>query len=182
MPRPLCVLYSVLITGSGPRPSVSLPRLLTGRTVTRCPSRRPAFALPSAPPRSYKASFLMYKTSAKRVNLYIRNIMPTGAPLPRVASVCYACYDKDTVLTMCTYGGGGGRCPRYIVRADRRTNCGESSGGPKGITNGFSSMIQKRARLLPSRSRTAPRVADVWSVRISRTYQPRRRGVLKSRL
>src|SRR5215208_1797389 len=106
MPRPLCVLYSVLITGSGPRPSVSLPRLLTGRTVTRCPSRGPAFALPSAPPRSYKASFLMYKTSAKRVNLYIRNIMPTGAPLPRVASVCYACYDKATVLTICTYEGG----------------------------------------------------------------------------
>jgi hypothetical protein len=97
-----------------------------------------------------------------------------------VAPSCCVYYYKATVPTMCTYGGGGGRCPRYIVRADRHTNCGESSGGPKGVTNGFSSMIQKRARLIQSRSRTAPRVAASWTVRILRSHQPRRRIVLRS--
>ena len=85
-----------------------------------------------------------------------------------VAPICYACYDKVTVLRMCTHEGGESRCPRYIVRALRHTNCGQSSGGPMGITNGSSSMIQKRARLMVSKSRTAPRVEGGWNARISR--------------
>ena len=58
-----------------------------------------------------------------------------------------------------------GRWPRCIARAGRRTNCGENSGGPKGATDGSSSITKKRAKPMPSRSRTAPRAAGGSSAR-----------------
>jgi hypothetical protein len=67
-----------------------------------------------------------------------------------------ACYDKIPVPT--TYLRREKRWPRYIVRAGRHTNCGGSSGGPKGATNGFSSIMKGRAKPMLSRSRTVRRV------------------------
>jgi hypothetical protein len=77
---------------------------------------------------------------------------------------CDSCYDK--VLVPTTYPRRESWWPSYIVRAGRHTNCGQSSGGLKGATNGSSSIMNKRAKPMLSRSRTAPRVVGGLSVRI----------------
>ena len=77
---------------------------------------------------------------------------------------CDACYDK--VLIPTTYPRRESWWPRYIARAGRHTNCGESSGGPKGATNGSSSITKKRAKPMLSRSRTVPRAVRGLSASI----------------
>jgi hypothetical protein len=68
---------------------------------------------------------------------------------------------------MYSRGGTGGHAILSVrVRAGRHTNCGESSGGPKGATDGSSSTTSKRAKPMLSRSRSAPRAVGGWSARI----------------
>jgi hypothetical protein len=77
---------------------------------------------------------------------------------------CDACYDK--VLVSTPYPRRESWWPRYIVRAGRNTNCGESFGGLKGATDGFSSIMNRRVKPMLSRSTTVRRAVGGLSARI----------------
>src|SRR5687767_5719934 len=72
----------------------------------------------------------------------------------------------DRILVPTTYSRRVSWWPRYIVRASGHTNCWESSGGLKGATNGFSSIMNSRVKSMLSRSTTARRAVGGLSARI----------------